>query len=166
MGEITEMKITGHKPAKDILRYLQTLEDDEDIESITLHISRKTDERAQATFDDSGDVEAEDDEDGGEEKERERGSIRSDTSHHRVLATVAELTNNGSTSVSSKDVVENVEGVAESSVYPALTQLWERMMIEREHVDDVANPYYKYYFTEHGEHTLEDLGKPEPVEED
>jgi hypothetical protein len=82
------------------------------------------------------------------EEKRERGSIRVNTSHHRVLGEVAERSKN------------------ESSIYPALTQLWERKMLERERVEDVPNPYYKYYLTDHGKHTLEDLGKPEPPEDE
>jgi hypothetical protein len=166
MSELLKMNISGDKPAQHARQVLEQYADDETVESVQIRINRSDEEpgRVQSRLGgEQGDEPDEAEEDA--EKERERGDIRADTSHHRVLAEVAERSNNGSTHVSGKEIKEGVKGVNESSIYPALTQLWERKMLDRERVEDVPNPYYRYFLTDYGKHTLEDLGKPEPVED-
>jgi len=172
MSELLKLDISGDKPAQHARQILQQYKDDKTVQSVSIRINREgsESERAQMDLDREPTETDKTSEDEGDqqtpEEKRERGSIRVNTSHHRVLGEVAERSNNGSTSVSGKEIKEGVEGVNESSIYPALTQLWERKMLERERVEDVPNPYYKYYLTDHGKHTLEDLGKPEPPEDE
>lgn len=152
-----KMSISGDNPVEHVRQILSQYSDDGSVDTVTVEItiSDSTPVPTQSTIDE---------EQGTEEmvdQKRERGDIRSSTSHHYVLAEVAEESNMGSTFVTGKDIKNSVEGVNESSVYPALTQLWERKMLDRERVDDVANPYYRYYLTEHGKQTLESLGEPE-----
>jgi len=92
--------------------------------------------------------------------QRDKRSIQSNTSHHRVLQTLSSL-NDANGATPGREVRSRVAGVSESSVYPALTQLWERQLVTRERVEDVPNPYYKYEVSDHGKQTLEQLGKPD-----
>jgi len=163
MSELVQLDITGDNPTQHAKRILEQYAEDEAIKSVSLKISANFGEpdTKQATVDfTSGSSEEKTAEEREEEKEakREKGDIKANTSHHRVLAKLGELANGNM--VPGRKVKEEVEGVSESSVYPALTQLWERKLAERERVDDVANPFYKYTLTDYGRNKLEDLGKP------
>lgn len=173
MSQLVKLDISGDNPTAHAQRILQQYAEDEAIKSISLKITTadfgapETRQMTAEDYDLTGDS---DDEKTTEEREeekeakREKGDIKANTSHHRVLATLGELGNGNM--VPGRKVKEEVEGVSESSVYPALTQLWERKLAERERVDDVANPYYKYTLTQYGLNKLEDLGKPEPTEDE
>lgn len=89
---------------------------------------------------------------------REEGEIVPNTSHHHVLHFIARHDDNDS--IPGRDVKSQITSVSEGSVFPALTQLWERKLVERERVKDVPNPYYKYKVSDYGEITLAELGTP------
>ncbi|WP_254273751.1 PadR family transcriptional regulator [Haloarcula marina] len=173
MSQLVKLEVSGDNPTAHARRILDQYASDETITSVSITINTadsSDQEMKQATTTDyttdASNEQTREEREAEKEAKREKGNIKTNTSHHRVLGEVAERSNNGSTSVSGKEIKEGVEGVNESSIYPALTQLWERKMLERERVEDVANPYYKYYLTDHGKHTLEDLGKPEPPEDE
>lgn len=174
MSQLVKLDISGDNPTDHAQRILQQYSKDEAIKSISLKITTadsgapETRQMTAEDYDLTGG--GEDDEKTTEEREaekeakREKGDIKANTSHHRVLYTLGNLGNGNM--VPGRKVKEAVEGVSESSVYPALTQLWERKLAERERVEDVANPFYKYTLSQYGRHKLEDLGKPEPTEDE
>lgn len=167
-----KIEITGDSPATHAIPVLQQYVDNEDVESVSIEIVTKEKEETVSGSAESTDLSSFDDkgpgvrgsEDGeehseAEEKEREKGNIQGNTSHHRVLYALASLSNGEM--VPSKEIKQHTEGVSGSSISPALTQLWERQLVDREHVDDVANPYYRYKPTEYGLEKLDELGEPE-----
>lgn len=91
-------------------------------------------------------------------KKRTIGEIKPNTSHHRVLHVLDNLDKDGA--VPGKLVKEQTTGVNKRSIYPALTQLWERKLAKRERVEDVDHPYYKYEVSDHGKEMLNEIGKP------
>lgn len=91
-------------------------------------------------------------------EEREAKKISPNTSHHRVLYTLDKLDDSGA--VPSREVKKHVTGVNETSIYPAITQLWERKLADRERVEDVDHPYYEYTVSDYGQAVLEEIGEP------
>ncbi|WP_380674598.1 hypothetical protein [Salinigranum sp. GCM10025319] len=183
MSGTVKVDISGDKPAQFARQVLQQYDNDDSVQSITVHIrtsdvessdSQEEIENSEKPKGDSGDYETdetlsayeteastgEEEEQEEDKKERERKEIRANTSHHRVLNEVFERSKKGEDSVSGKEIKQGVEGVKDSSIYPALTLLWERKLLDRERVEDVDNPYYRYYLTDYGKEMIETLGKP------
>lgn len=157
------LQLQGDNPASNAQRVLGVYTEDSDVESITIEIETAANSSdsdlttfAEQENDDSKEISVEESTDDG----RERRDIQKDTSHHHVLCTLSSL-NAEQGPVAGRLVRDKVRGVSESSIFPALTQLWERKLAERERVEDAPNPYFEYWCTEHGEQTLEELGEPE-----
>jgi len=163
MANLIKLDISGDNPIPHAKRILDQYAEDEAIKSISLKINADFAESGtkHATINntpDSGEEKTTKDREAKKDSKRERGDIRSDTSHHRVLFTLSELSNGDM--VSGRKVKEAVEDVSERSIYPALTQLWERKLADRERVEDADNPHYKYQPTQYGHEKLEELGDP------
>lgn len=92
------------------------------------------------------------------EAKREKDDIKANTSHHHVLTPLAKL--GDGKLVPGREIKDAITDVSESSIYPALTRLWERKLAGRERVEDVANPYYKYTSTDYCRAELNELGEP------
>lgn len=160
MGDVSKVEISGNKPVELAVDFLRRREDS--IESLSIEITERSTSEETEIGGESADESLEEEQSESEEVERERGDIRANTSHHRVLHALSKLEQPAAGS----EVEDVVRGVNESSIYPALTQLYQRMMIDRERVEDVANPYHEYEITDYGRETLEELGDPTPPEED
>lgn len=162
MPSVSKIEISGSKPVDIAIDFLKRREGH--IDSITIEMEELEDTdtaEKQAESEDTDDEEQSEQAEQSKEIEREPGDIREGTSHHRVLYAISKLDQ----PVPAKAVEEEVEGVNESSIHPALTQLYQRMMVDRAHVTDVANPYHEYEITDYGAEKLDELGEPEPVEE-
>jgi hypothetical protein len=185
MAELVKLDISGKNPAAHARRILDQYDDVEDISSITIQINTpdkegsggsvqvptsafteegesKSGTETSSTDESSPKEQTTEEREAQKEEKRKKGTIKPNTSHHRVLHKLAELGKSGK--IPGSEVKEKVTGVSDSSVYPALTQLWERMLVDRERVDDVANPYYKYELTDFGHQQLEELGEPQEDE--
>jgi len=160
MGDVSKVEISGNKPVELAVDFLRRREDS--IESLSIEITERSTSEESEISGESADETLEQEQSESEKVERERGDIRANTSHHRVLHALSKLEQPAAGS----EVEDVVRGVNESSIYPALTQLYQRMMIDRERVEDVANPYHEYEITDYGRETLEELGEPTPPEED
>lgn len=90
------------------------------------------------------------------ENARKPKLIKRNTSHHAVLHTLHEV-GGDEDFVLGRIVRKHAEGVSDSSVFPALTQLWERQLVDRERDSDGS---YAYQINEHGMDMLSELGEP------
>jgi len=179
MTELIQLDIKGDNPSTHAQRILQQYAENEAIKSVSLKITsadfsetgmnQKTTEDYDLASDSDDEVAQTDKEhktaeerEAEKEAKREKGNIKAGTSHHHVLAMIAKLSNGNM--VPAREIKDSITEVSESSIYPALTKLWERRLADRERVEDVANPYYKYELTDWGRQKLEDLG--EPITED
>ncbi|MFC7081066.1 helix-turn-helix transcriptional regulator [Halorussus caseinilyticus] len=170
MKEEIELKISGSDPATHARRILDKYAGDSEVETISISVMKEVDDSGSEpikgdTRDTTRDNTPHNAEDKEEEKktnttqkERKKGDIRANTSHHRVLEVLRDITKDDP--VSAKEVKKRIKDISESSIYPALTQLWERKLAERERVEDVANPYYKYEISDYGEKKLKELENP------
>lgn len=156
MTSEVDVEITGDKAVESAIKILQTVEQNEGSKRVRITITdlSEVEETPDEEPHEKGKSE-------GDEKETERyeGDIRANTSHHRALYAIAELTTDDEM-ISGNEVVAFWEGENETSIRPALTHLYKRMLVDRERVE-AANPYYQYQITAHGKEVLNELGKPE-----
>jgi predicted transcriptional regulator len=61
---------------------------------------------------------------------------------------------------SGNEIRDVVSGVGESTVFPALTQLYQRKMVEREKVTQDGNWHHEYEVSKYGEAKLSEMGEP------
>lgn len=158
MPDVDEITLRGEKPVKAAVSWLKGHEGDGDIGAVTIKFEAgettsesgsgryKTEFRTHKTEKAGG-------------KHREKGDIRAETSHHAVAYALANV--GGKEEYIPGPVVEDeVESlfldVSESSIYPALTNLWERKLADRERKEGV----YHYKLTDFGKERVEELGKP------
>jgi hypothetical protein len=160
MSEVNKVEISGNTPVQLAIDFLKRREDT--IESLTIEITERSTPEETETDGEISDETEEKETTESDEGGRERGDIRADTSHHRVLQALSQLEQPAAGS----DVEDVVRGVNESSIYPALTQLYQRKLIDRDRVEDVPNPHHVYEITDYGAEKLEELGEPTPPEED
>ncbi|MFD1640809.1 hypothetical protein [Halohasta litorea] len=145
------IEISGTNPIKNASHLLKGY-DSENVEAIEIKIHKKS--NSQKEDKQKNEVNMGDKSD--KKKNRVKGSIRPNTSHHAVLQTLQSI-GGPDEYVPGKKVLNTVTGVSESSVFPALTQLWERKLAERERD---GNGSYAYRVSEYGEKKLEELGEP------
>lgn len=164
MSELLKLEISGSNPVAHANQILQQYANDDGVQSVTVEITSKgegetSDTTEPVTSGESSDIDKTNTEREQEkQRQREKGDIRGGTSHHHVLHALAQFDG----PIASREVKDAVEGVGDSSIYPALTQLWERKLADRERVEYVDNPYYKYEITDYGRQKLNELGEPEP----
>ncbi|MWV65656.1 hypothetical protein GRS48_12620 [Halorubrum sp. JWXQ-INN 858] len=170
-GVKIELEIADHHPIRSTIEMLNNIEGI-DIGGLTIQFEPA--ELRQASYDefsgtgqrsstetgsdDSNSWTVEPDEPDDEEDEREEGSIQPGTAHNWVLHILHEL-NGDERYVPGKRVRDEAAelDVSESSIYPALTNLWERKITDR--TDEGGS--YSYKITDHGLDVLEDVGVPE-----
>lgn len=149
MTRVNKIEISGNNPVELAVDFLKRRE--EAIDSVTIEITEEdTDEDTETSTDEV------EEEQQTLEVERERGDIRANTSHHRVLHALSNIDQ----PAAGKEIEEEVEGVNESSIYPALTQLYQRMLVDRKRIEDAPNPYHVYEVTDYGIEKLDELGEP------
>jgi len=170
MTDLDEMTLRGAQPIKAAIRMLKTYEESEDIGGITIKFEPSEDRR-QTQYDEFQ-LEQKENEtnakvannssefvDNGSDEDinRTEGTIKPGTSHHWVLYLLDELGGEDRYVPGARVKDEAVNTPAsDSSIYPALTNLYERMITERTQ----RAGSYSYRLTEHGMNVLDELGKP------
>lgn len=97
---------------------------------------------------------------GEDDEKRSLGDIGRDTSHHKVLTVVDQLTEGPDGAVSAKNIIKQ-SSVAEGTVYAAMTDLWERKLVERrEEERDGKQDLKVYWLSPYGRQVLADIGEP------
>lgn len=97
---------------------------------------------------------------GEDDEKRSLGDIGRDTSHHRVLAVVDQLTEGPDDAVSVKDIIKR-SSVPEGTIYAAMTSLWERKLVERRDKEREGKQDLKvYWLSPYGRQVLADIGEP------
>ena len=180
MSEIDDIALHGPEPVKAAIKFLQSYDFDDDISGVTLEFETAEDRQAtQSEFSTGSDVSSSSDspdddpvvgpgspdfvDEGPEKDEREQGDIQAETSHHWVLYLLGEL-GGEERYVPGKRVKEAAENThaSDSSIYPALTVLYERMITERQS----RGGSYAYKLTDYGLKLLDEFGAPEEAETD
>lgn len=152
MGNIAQLDISGERAIENAIQMLQGLDNISGAKRVNITISDMDSEE-------DPDVEAHEETSEDEGAERHRGEIKADTSHHHTLYALAQLTQDGG-HVPGNDVADAVNEYNPTSVRPALTQMHQRMLVDRERVDG-SNPHYEYKLTDWGKEVLNELGQPE-----
>lgn len=150
MDSETSLELTGDNAVQDAITLLQPISQDtaeKRVEIVITPVNEESEVEANNTSENEG----------GDEKERYKGKIQPNTSHHVTLHAISQLDEDRM--VSGTEITEFIDGYDSGSVRPALTQLYERMLVEREQVSG-PNPYYKYCVSDHGMEVLDELGEP------
>jgi len=90
-----------------------------------------------------------------ESDNRELGEIVKDTGHHVALYIIKRLLDGKHDKVPSSEIYTQTS-ISKGTIGPALNDLHERKMIEREH----SGNKYEYWMSDHGEVVIEKYGKP------
>lgn len=165
--DVDEISLRGNQPVKEAVRVLQAYEAEEGITGITIQF--ETTQERQASYhefdsENDGDVSvnqismrhSSEELDISNEK-REKMTIQSDTAHHWMLHVLHQLDGHQNY-VRSGTIRQKAEteDMSQSSIFPALTNLWEREIADRKKEDGS----YSYKITDHGQNVLDKLGTP------
>lgn len=90
-----------------------------------------------------------------ESDNRELGEIDKESSHHVALHIINRLSDGKNNKVPSSEIYTQTSK-SDGTIGPALTQLYERKMVEREY----SGNKYEYWMSDHGEVVIEKYGKP------
>lgn len=146
----------GFKPVDRARKVLDSYEIDGTVEEIKIEISESEPDEPQPKQ-----TQTPGNEDDEEEDDRELGDIQRGTSHHKVLWTMQQLQDENDGLVSGNEIKDVVSGVEETTIFPALTQLYQRKMVEREKVSEDGNWHNEYEVSKYGEAKLNEMGEPD-----
>ncbi|WP_262180582.1 hypothetical protein [Haloarcula laminariae] len=91
--------------------------------------------------------------------DRELKQIRANTNHHIVLTGLKELDEADKTPASSNDIYNHKsDQIKEESVYAALSNLYDRRLVERERIKEGSNHHYVYSMNGYGQEELNRVG--------